>query len=89
MKKFFIAFAALIILSSFTFKVENNSDFTIKYEMLKVNDMTYMVVYNKYVNASSSSTSTAVSVVNITKDILEVEKTRLEIQYLKIQLNKK
>lgn len=86
MKKFFIALVVISMLSSFTFKVENNGDFAIKYEMLKVNDMTYMVVYNKYVNASSSSTSTAVSVVNVTKDILEVEKTRLEIQYLKKQL---
>lgn len=86
MKKFFIALVVISMLSSFTFKVENNGDFAIKYEMLKVNDMTYMVVYNKYVNGSSSSTSTAVSVVNVTKDILEVEKTRLEIQYLKKQL---
>lgn len=86
MKKFFIALVVISMLSSFTFKVENNGDFAIKYEMLKVNDMTYMVVYNKYVNASSSSASTAVSVVNVTKDILEVEKTRLEIQYLKKQL---
>lgn len=86
MKKFFIALVVISMLSSFTFKVENNGYFAIKYEMLKVNDMTYMVVYNKYVNASSSSASTAVSVVNVTKDILEVEKTRLEIQYLKKQL---
>ena len=60
MKKFFIVFIALITLSSFTFKIENNGYFAIKYEMLKVNDMTYMVVYNKYVNGSISSTSTAV-----------------------------
>ena len=89
MKKFFIIFIALITLSSFTFKIENNGYFAIKYEMLKVNDMTYMVVYNKYVNGSISSTSTAVSVVNITKDRLEIEKTKLEIEYLKKQLNKK
>lgn len=88
MKKFFIAFIALFILSSFTFKVENDGNFAIKNEMLKVNNMTYMVIYNKYTR-SSGGVATAVSVVNVTKDLLEVEKLKLEIEYLKKQLNKK
>lgn len=88
MKKFFIALVALFMLSSFTFKVENDGNFSIKNEMLKVNNMTYMVIYNKYTR-SSGGVATAVSVVNVTKDLLEVEKLKLEIEYLKKQLNKK
>lgn len=83
MKKFFIALVLLLTLSSFTLKVENGGDFAIKYEILVVNDMNYLVVYNKYVNASRGSASTAVSVVNVTKDKLEVEMLKLEITRLK------
>lgn len=88
MKKFFIVFIALFMLSSFTFKLENSGHFAIKYEILKVDGMNYMVLYNKW-TYSRSGVSTAVAVVNITKDRLEIEKTKLEIEYLKKQLNKK
>ena len=87
MKKFFIAFIALFMLSSFTFKVENNGSFAIKSEIMKVNGMSYMVIYNKYTR-SSGGVSTSLSVVNVTKDLLEVEKAKLEIEYLKKQLKK-
>ena len=50
--------------------------------------MNYMVLYNKW-TYNGTGVSTAVAVVNITKDRLEIEKTKLEIEYLKKQLNKK
>lgn len=88
MKKFFIVFISLITLSSFTFKIENNGYFAIKYDILNVDSMNYMVLYNKW-TYNGTGVSTAVAVVNITKDRLEIEKTKLEIEYLKKQLNKK
>lgn len=87
MKKFLIALVLLIGLSSSTFKVEDGGYFAIKSEVMKVNNMSYLVVYNKYTR-SSGGVSTGVSVVNVTKDELEVQKLKLEIEYYKMKLFK-
>lgn len=86
MKKFFIVLVVFFMLSSFTVKVEDDGYFAVKYETTQVSGMSYLIVYNKYIRISGG-VSTGVSVVNLTKDKLEVEKLKLEIQYLKKQLN--
>lgn len=82
MKKIAMLFVLLFVLSSFTLKVENDGYFTIKHEIFNVNGMNYLVLYNKYRN-TTNGISTSVAVVNITKDRLEVEKLKLEIEELK------
>lgn len=86
MKKILII-SLLVLFSSSSIVVENNNEFAIKQKVVVVDNMNYLIVYSKYVR-SGGSVSTAVSITNVTKDKLEVEKLRLEIEYYKRKMNK-
>ena len=78
MKKSILVLAMLVMFSSSaTFISDPKGDFTIKYQTMKIEGMNYLVVYSKY-SYSSQSTATALQVINVTKDKLEVEKLRAQ-----------
>lgn len=71
----------VIFTSSATFVSESSGweSLTINHKILKADGMNYLVVYSKYHNGSSGR-ATALQVVNVTKDKLEVEKLRNELK---------
>jgi len=77
MKKLILLFGLLVLTSS-TVKVANAGYGTVEMKTYKINNMTYGVFYSVY---TSASTSAAPCVINITKD-------QLECQYYRKQLNK-
>ena len=82
MKKSILVIAMLVIFtSSATFVRESNGwdNLIISNKILKADGMNYLVIYSKYTN-NSSGRATALQVINVTKDKLEVEKLRNELK---------
>ena len=79
MKKIFILIGLIALTASSPIHVAQGGFSAVEMTTFKVNDMTYGVFYSNY---SSGGASASPCVVNITKD-------QLECNYLRKQLNKK
>ena len=79
MKKSILVLALLVMFSSSaTFISGESGNFAIQHQIMKVEDMSYLVIYSKY--SSGGGKATALQVINITKDKLEVEKLRNDLK---------
>ena len=81
MKKSILVLALLVMFSSSaTFISGESGNFAIQHQIMKVEGMSYLVIYSKYRSHGGGGKATALQVINITKDKLEVEKLRNDLK---------